>query len=326
MKILVTGAGGMLGGGVARKLAERGDDVTVLQRRPSSLAGVAGIQEINGDITDSSTLLRAVEGMDAVVHLAAKVNVIGPWAEYEAVNVDGVRHLVAAMQRAGASRLVHVSSPSVAHGGVALIGDGAGPADPEHARGNYARSKAAGELIALAADSSALAVVAVRPHLVWGPGDTQLVGRIVQRAREGRLPLIGSGAALIDTTYVDNAVDATVAALDRIDVAHGRALVVTNGEPRPVADLFARLCDAAGVPAPTRRIPFPVAWAAGAAVEGVWALGRRRDDPPLTRFLAEQLATAHWFDQSTTRATLGWTPAVSLEEGFGRLAQWYARP
>ncbi|GLY28176.1 NAD-dependent epimerase/dehydratase family protein [Kineosporia sp. NBRC 101731] len=322
MKILVTGASGMLGGGVARKLAERGDDVTVLQRRPSSLAGV---REINGDITDASTLLRAVEGMDAVVHLAAKVNVIGPWAEYQAVNVDGVRHLVTAMQRAGTSRLVHVSSPSVSHGGVALIGEGAGPADPEHARGNYARSKAAGELLALAADSSTPAVVAVRPHLVWGPGDTQLVGRIVQRARQGRLPLIGSGAALIDTTYVDNAVDATVAALDRIEVAHGRALVVTNGEPRPVADLFARLCDAAGVPAPTRRIPFPVAWAAGAAVEGVWTLGRRRDDPPLTRFLAEQLATAHWFDQSTTRAVLGWTPAVSLEEGFERMAQWYAR-
>ncbi|GAB6898417.1 NAD-dependent epimerase/dehydratase family protein [Kineosporia succinea] len=321
MRILVTGAGGMLGGGVARSLAERGDDVTVFQRRASSL----GLPEINGDVTDPSAVRRAVEGMDAVVHLAAKVNVTGAWAEYEAVNIGGVRHLVDALRAAGTPRLVHVSSPSVAHHGRALVGAGAGPADPLRARGNYARSKAAGERIALAADSPSLAVVAVRPHLVWGPGDTQLVGRIVQRARAGRLPLIGSGAALIDTTYVDNAVDATVAALDRIGTAHGRALVVTNGEPRPVADLFARLCRAAGVRPPARRVPFPLAWVAGAAVEGAWALSGRHDDPPLTRFLAEQLATAHWFDQRETREVLGWTPAVPLEEGFGRLADWYAR-
>ncbi|GLY15631.1 nucleoside-diphosphate sugar epimerase [Kineosporia sp. NBRC 101677] len=321
MRVLVTGASGLLGGGVARKLADRGDEVTVFQRRPSSLAGV---REVTGDITDATSVLKAVEGMDAVVHLAAKVNVTGPWAEYAAVNIDGVQNLLDAIEHAGTPRLVHVSSPSVAHHGHALVGAGAGPADPERARGNYSRSKAAGEQLALAANGPDLAVVAIRPHLVWGPGDTQLVGRIVQRAQAGRLPLIGSGAALIDTTYIDNAVDATVAALDRINHARGQALVVTNGEPRPVADLFARLCTAAGAEPPSLHIPFGVAWLAGAAVEGVWAAGKRRDDPPLTRFLAEQLATAHWFDQKHTRSVLDWTPAVGLEEGFERLGQYYA--
>lgn len=320
MRVLVTGASGMLGGGVARKLAARGDEVTVFQRRPSSLIG---LREVTGDITDPAAVLAAAEGMDAVVHLAAKVNVTGPWAEYAAANIDGVRNLLSALRQTGTPRLVHVSSPSVAHHGCALVGAGAEPADPRNARGNYARSKAVGEQLALEADDRDLAVVAIRPHLVWGPGDTQLVGRIVERARQGRLPLIGSGAALIDTTYVDNAVDATVAALDRAEIAHGQALVVSNGEPRPVADLFARLCAAAGVRPPTRRVPFPLAWVAGAAVEGVWALGRRRDDPPLTRFLAEQLATAHWFDQRTTRAVLDWTPEVGLEEGFDRMHRHY---
>jgi nucleoside-diphosphate-sugar epimerase len=219
-------------------------------------------------------------------------------------------------------RLVHVSSPSVAHGGAALVGVGAGPADPERARGHYSRSKAFAEREALAADSPALAVLVVRPHLVWGPGDTQLVGRIVERARAGRLPVIGSGAALIDTTYVDNAADALVAAVDA--PVHGEALVVSNGEPRPVAEVIARLCRAAGVPGPRRRVPFPVAWAAGAAVEAVWTATQRRDTPPLTRFLAEQLATAHWFDQRRTHRALGWSPRVSLDEGFARLAAAYA--
>jgi nucleoside-diphosphate-sugar epimerase len=166
----------------------------------------------------------------------------------------------------------------------------------------------------------ALGTVALRPHLVWGPGDTQLVARIVERARAGRLPVIGSGAALIDTTYVDNAVDALVAALDACGPVHGEALVVSNGEPRPVGEVLARLCRAAGVPGPRSRVPFGAAWLAGAAVEGVWAATRRRSTPPITRFLAEQLATAHWFDQRRTRVALRWSPKVALDEGFARLA------
>ncbi len=169
-----------------------------------------------------------------------------------------------------------------------------------------------------------MAVLAIRPHLVWGPGDTQLVGRIVERAAAGRLPLVGSGAGLIDSTYVDNAAAALVAAVDACGPVHGEALVVTNGEPRPAGELVARICAAAGVPAPRRRIPLPVAWTAGAAVEAAWAVTRRRSTPPITRFLAEQLATAHWFDQRRTREALGWQPEVSLDEGLERLRTWYA--
>jgi nucleoside-diphosphate-sugar epimerase len=275
-----------------------------------------------GDVADPAVVRRAVEGQDAVLHLAAKVDVTGRWEEYERANVVGTRIVVDACRHAGVRRLVHVSSPSVAHGGAALVGVGAEPADPQRARGHYSRSKAVAEGIALAADSPELAVLVVRPHLVWGPGDTQLVERIVERARSGRLPVIGSGAALIDTTYVDNAADALVAAVDA--QVHGEALVVSNGEPRPVAEIIGRLCRAAGVPPPRRRVPFPVAWVAGGAVEGVWTATQRRDTPPLTRFLAEQLATAHWFDQRRTRTALRWSPRITLDDGFARLAAAYA--
>jgi nucleoside-diphosphate-sugar epimerase len=312
----------MLGRATATALVERGDEVTVLQRRPAGLPG----REVLGDVADPAVVARAVDGQDAVLHLAAKVDVTGPWAEYVRANIEGTRTVVDACRRAGVGRLVHVSSPSVAHGGSALVGVGAGPADPAGARGHYSRSKAVAEGAALAADSAALAVLVVRPHLVWGPGDTQLVQRIVERARAGRLPVIGSGAALIDTTYVDNAADALVAAVDACGPVHGEALVVSNGEPRPVAEVIARLCRAAGVPGPRRRVPFPLAWAAGAAVEGVWTATQRRDTPPLTRFLAEQLATAHWFDQRRTREELRWSPRVPLAEGFARLAASYADP
>lgn len=317
MKVLVTGASGMLGAAVARALHERGDDVTVFQRRPSGLP----CAERLGDVTDAAAVRAAATGTDAVVHLAARVSVTGRWADFEATNVDGTANVLAAARAGGAQRVVHVSSPSVAHSGRSLVGAGATPADPDHASGHYARSKAMAEQLALAAPD--LAVVAVRPHLVWGPGDTQLVGRIAERARTGRLALVGSGAALVDTTYVDNAVDAIVAALDRAGDASGpagHAYVVSNGQPRPLAELVARICAAVGAPPPNRHVPYRVARAGGAVAELLWAGLRRTDDPPMTRFLAEQLSTAHWFDLRETRAALGWAPRVDLDEGFRRLA------
>ncbi len=323
MRVLVTGASGLLGRGVAALLRDRGDLVTVLQRRPSGLAGVA---EQLVDLTDRSAVLAAVHGQDAVVHLGAKVDVVGRWAEFERVNLDGTANVLAGCRTAGVARLVCVSSPSVAHAGRSLVGVGAGPADPVGARGPYARSKAFAERLALSADEPGrLAVVAVRPHLVWGPGDQQLVARIVDRARAGRLPQIGAGASLVDTTYLDNAADAIVAALDAAERAHGEALVVSNGEPRPIAELIASICRAGGVEPPHRRIPARLALAVGTLAQTAHAAqvaaGRAPADLPLTRFLVEQLSTAHWFDQRHTRDVLGWSPRISLDEGFDRLAQ-----
>ena len=324
MRVLVTGASGMLGSAVARKLAARGDEVTVMQRRSSALE----LREVLGDVADADAVRAAVAGQDGVVHLAAKVDVTGPEADYVRANVLGTQNVLAACTELGVARLVQVSSPSVAHTGSSLVGAPAGLADPQHARGPYARTKAQSEVEALAADQTGtgpLAVVAVRPHIVWGPGDTQLVERVVDRARAGRLPLLGTGAALVDTTYVDNAADALVAALDRAPQVHGEAFVVSNGEPRPIGEIFGDFCAAAGVPRPTRHVPAGLAVAAGGLVERVWSL-RHPDgkaQPPMTRFLAEQLSTAHWFDQRRTREALAWTPAVSIADGLERLAAHY---
>jgi nucleoside-diphosphate-sugar epimerase len=321
--VLVTGASGLLGGAVARVLVARGEDVRTLQRRPS---GITGASDLAGSVTDPDAVRRAVDGVDAVVHLAARVSLAGPREEFDAVNIGGTTTLLDAAERAGVRRFVQVSSPSVAHAGASLVGVGAEPADPAHARGDYARTKAAAELLALDRDGGAsggLAVVAVRPHLVWGPGDTQLVERVLDRAARGRLPLLDRGAALIDTTYVDNAANGIVAALDRAEVVHGRAYVLTNGEPRTVADLLTGICRAGGVRPPAWRVPARLARTAGGVVEAVWRLRPGTDEPPMTRFLAEQLSTAHWFDQRATREDLRWRPEVSLDEGFERLAAHY---
>jgi nucleoside-diphosphate-sugar epimerase len=321
MRVLVTGASGMLGGAVARLLVHEGHTVTTLQRRPS---GVDGATDLCGSITDAGVLNDAVQGQDGIIHLAAKVSFTGRAAEFDEVNIEGTRRLLDAARAAGVPDFVFVSSPSVANSGTAIVGLGAGPADPEHAHGDYARTKGAAERLALAADSPNFRVAAVRPHIVWGPGDTQLVERVLARAAVGRLPLLDAGAALIDTTYVDNAASAMVAALNRMDHVHGQAVVVSNGEPRPVGELIAGICAAGGVAAPKWAVPGAVARSAGAVVEKLWLWAGRTEEPPMTRFLAEQLSTAHWFDQRRTRELLDWAPAVSLDEGLAKLAAHYA--
>lgn len=323
MRVLVTGASGLLGGEVARLLVRRGHTVATFQRRPS---GVDGAADFSGSLTDEDAVRRAVTGAQGVIHLAAKVSFTGRTADFDAVNVEGTRRLLRAARGAGVRDLVFVSSPSVANSGAAIAGAGAGPADPARAHGDYSRTKAEAELLALAADSPDFRVAAVRPHIVWGPGDTQLVERVLDRAGRGRLPLLDAGAALIDTTYVDNAASAIAAALHRMDHIRGRALVVSNGEPRPVGELLAGICAAAGVPAPSWSVPGRLARAAGAVVEQVWTRAGLAGEPPMTRFLAEQLSTAHWFDQRETRRLLSWAPAVSLDEGLARLADHYQRP
>jgi nucleoside-diphosphate-sugar epimerase len=291
----------------------------VLQRQPSAL----GVTEHLGDIADRAAVDVAVDGVEGVVHIAGRAAATGEWALFDATNVQGTRNVVGAARAAGVTRFVFVSSPSVAHSGQSLIGAPAGPADPDRARGHYARSKARAELIALAANSSAMPVVVIRPHLIWGPGDTQLVGRIVDRAKSGRLAVVGTGAALIDTTYVDNAADALVAALDTAPTLGGRALVVTNGQPRPVREILSRIVMAAGLEPPRIKVPYRVARAGGLVVEQIWDRSKTDDDPPMTSFLAEQLGTAHWFDQRETRRAMKWEPKVSLDEGFRRLQLWF---
>lgn len=320
MRVLVTGATSLLGRTVVEQLTDRGDDVSVFQRRPSGL----GVTEHLGDIADGTAVAKAVAGAEAVVHVAGRVAMTGQWSLFEETNIVGTQNVVDAARSAGVERLVQVSSPSVAYGGGSLVGAPAGLADPSTARSDYARSKAQAELIALDANSAEMSVVAIRPHLIWGPGDTQLVGRAVSRARAGRLAIVGSGAALVDTTYIDNAADALVAALDRVPSIGGSAFVVTNGQPRPVRELLNRFVMAAGLEPPQIRVPFQAARIGGRVAEEVWNRWGRDDDPPMTSFAAEQLATAHWFDQRETRETLEWQPRVSLAEGLARLADWYA--
>ncbi|MDO4252527.1 MAG: SDR family NAD(P)-dependent oxidoreductase [Rothia sp. (in: high G+C Gram-positive bacteria)] len=328
--LLVTGASGMLGRELALHLLRQGYHLTLMQRSDSGISQLlpqslgSRVRQVQASITDRQAVAEAVQGVNGLIHLAAKVSMTGHWQDFFAVNVTGTQLLVqAAVEQDGLKDFLFISSPSVAHFGSAFMGQPALPAQPELARGNYARSKAMAEQLVLAADGQSLRVGVLRPHIVWGPGDTQLVERILARASQGRLPLLNEGNALIDTTYIDNAVAAIFAGYTRLDKIHGQPLVVSNGQPRPVAEIIAGMCEAVGIQAPRRSIPAAAATLAGSVIEKVWQFGFSQDEPPMTHFLAEQLSTSHWFDQRLTRELLDWTPDISLEQGYQKLAEFY---
>ncbi len=319
----MTGGSSLLARRTAEALLARGDEVVMLQRGDAAIDA----PQVRGDVRDADLVRTALDGCDAVVHAAAKVGIVGSWEDFRSINVDGTANVIAAARELGLSRVVYVSTPSVAHAGHSLVGALADAPVTGRTDAHYAESKAVAERLAVGAASDALPIVAIRPHLVWGPGDTQLVGRLVERARAGRLALVGGGTALIDTTYIDNAASALVAALDAAvpgAACIGRAYVIANGEPRPIRELIEGILRAAGVTAEPKVVPLRLALGAGSVVEKIWARAKPDEEPPLTRFLAEQLGTAHWFDPRPARDDLGWRPTVTIDQGLAELAAWFA--
>lgn len=316
MKVLVTGATSMIGRNAVEVLLRRGHSVNVLQRGNTDLPVTA----FRGDIRDASLVRSAVEGCDVVVHAAARVGLIGSYDDFYETNVVGTTNVVNAAVESGCRGVVYLSSPSVSYSTTSVEGDVAPPARDD-VLGFYSQTKSVAERNVI--NDSRIATVALRPHLVWGPGDTQLVGRIVERARAGRLVLVNKGKAVVDTTYVDNVGEAIACATERIGVVNalnGRALVVSNGEPRSVADLVQSICEAHNIPYTPKSVGLQIAVLLGSIIETLFKL-RPNSEPPLTRFTAYQLGISHWFNISETKTLLDWSPHVSLDEGFQRLQQ-----
>jgi len=325
MRALVTGGGGFLGGAIVRLLCDRGDSVRSFSRQSYPSLESLGVEQVRGDLVDPTAVRAAAAGCDVVFHVAARAGIWGPWAEYHRANVAGTDHVISACRANGIRRLVFTSSPSVIFDGVDQNGANESEPYPGRFLAHYPHTKALAEQAVLAANGPELATVALRPHLIWGPGDPHLIPRLIGQARAGRLKRIGRESKLVDTVYVDNAAVGHVHAADRLapgaPVA-GKAYFLSQGEPEPLWDFVDRLLAAAGLPPITRSVSARVAYATGAAWEGLYRLFRLRREPPMTRFVARQLSTAHWFDLTAARRDFGYVPAVSTDEGLKRVAHW----
>ncbi len=326
MKILVTGGGGFLGGAICRQLLARGDEVIAYQRSSADELGKLGARVIQGDITDYESLKAASKGADAIIHTAAKAGLSVRYEDYFAPNVTGTQNVLDACRSNAICKLVFTSSPSVTHADGDIEGGNESLPYPETYNSPYPETKARSEQMVMAANCADLHTVSLRPHLIWGPGDNHLLPKLLERARHGKLKLPGPDK-LIDATYIDNAARAHLLALDKLashpEVVGGKTYFISNDEPVTQAEIIGGLLRAAGVEVVIQAVSPRLAYAAGTLLETGWKLLGLRSDPPLTRWSAEHLSTAHWYDISAAKRDLDYSIEVSVSEGLEILAQKY---
>lgn len=325
MKALVTGGGGFLGTAIVRQLKARGDEVRTLSRNAHPQLDDMGVEQIRGDVADPRIVDDATSGCDIVFHTAAKAGIWGPFHDYFRSNVEGTRNVVASCQRLGIDRLIFTSSPSVVFNGENLAGADESIPYARKFEAAYPQTKAQAEQIVLTANHATLATVSLRPHLIWGPGDTNLLPRIIARAQSGRLHRIGRTDPLIDPIYIDNAAEAHLLAADRLfpgSPIAGKIYFVTQGEPIPLWTMINSMLRAARLPPVDRSIPAAMAMSLGLLMEWGYRIAGRTEDPPVTRFLVRELSTTHWFNIDAARRDLGYHPRVAIDEGLRRLEDW----
>jgi 2-alkyl-3-oxoalkanoate reductase len=325
-RVLVTGAGGFLGRHIVEQLLARGLHVVGFARGAYPELTSQGVQLMRGDIRDENALDHACAQIDTVFHTAAIAGIWGRRSDYYEINTLGTRNVLRACRRHGIPRLVFSSSPSVTFAAAPQCGVDESAPYPRRWLGHYSHSKALAEQQVLAANGcDGLSTCALRPHLIWGPGDPHLIPRLIERARRGKLLRVGDGSNRIDITYVENAAEAHLLAADRLQpggAVAGRAYFISQGEPVNCWTWIDELLRLAGLPPVDRAIGYRTAWLAGQVLETVYRLIGSRREPRMTRFLAAQLALPHYFDISAACRDLQYQPRVSTTEGMQRLAAW----
>ncbi len=325
MRVFITGGGGFLGRSIVKQLLAHRHQVVSYSRQNYPQLAAWGVEHRQGNLNEPHRLTAAMKGCDAVIHTAAKAGVWGEYNDFYQSNVVGTEHVLQACRYLEIDKLVYTSSPSVVHpSDHGIEGADESLPYPTHFDAPYPATKAEAEQLVLAANSSKLATVALRPHLIWGPSDPHFVPRLIERARAGRLRLVGDGESLIDTVYVENAAEAHLLALDRLspgaEIA-GKAYFITQGQPVKVSQFMNDILAAAGLPPVKRHIPKGLALLLGSALEQAFAHLPLPGEPPMTRFLAQQLSTPHWFDITAAREQLNYAPRITYAEGMRYLKE-----
>ncbi len=325
MKVLVTGGGGFLGTGIVRRLLARGDDVTVLGRRNYVHLGNE-VNQFQADIRDKETVMEATKGQDIVFHVAAVPGIWGSAKMFNGINIDGTRNIIEACRRQAVKKLIYTSSPSVIYDGTDMENVNESVLYPKSYQCDYSRTKAMAELLVLGAnDVDGLATVSLRPHLIWGPEDPHLVPRLLNRAQKRRLVQVGPGKNKVDIIYIDNAVEGHLLASDALDLQSpvaGKCYFLSDGNPVVLWDWIKELLQKMEVPPINKTISYQRAKQLGGILEWVYGALNIKSEPPMTRFLASQLATSHYFDISNARKDFNYAPIVDQEEGMNRLIRF----
>jgi len=324
-KVLVTGGGGFVGLAIVRKLRAMNIETTVIGRNRYPAVEELGGRCLVGDIRDRTFVTSAVAGYDTVFHVAAKAGIWGKRESYFSINVGGTENIIKAWQVNGIRALVQTSTPSVVFDGVSIQGGDETLPYSTNPLCHYAASKILAEKRVLAANIEQLRTCAIRPHLVWGPGDTQIIHRLLQRGRDGDLKIVGDGLNKVDISYIDNVADAHILAAQNLGnsgTAAGEAFFISQGEPVVLWQWINELFGRVGVEQVRKKISCQTASRVGWILETVYRLMGSNSEPKMTRFLAEQLAMSHWFSPRKAQEILLYTPRITTRQGMDLLIAW----
>jgi nucleoside-diphosphate-sugar epimerase len=319
MNILVTGGGGFIGSALVRKLVPKGFEVSSFSRKQYPELLKLGVKCFQGDLAKPEEVQNACRGIDVVFHVAAKAAVWGSYDEFSAINIKGTYNVILACKNCNVRKLIFTSSASVVFNGSDLENADESLAYPQKPLSAYTATKAIAEKMVLEANTPEFKTISLRPHVVWGPGDTQLINGILIRAKSGRLRRIGRKDYLVDTTYIDNFTDALLLAMEMMDENPeicGRPFFISNGEPVKIWDFINSILESNGMNPVKKSIPESLAMMTAKFTEALYSILQLKSEPFLTSMLVSELSAHHWFNIDAARKLLGYHPRISTKEGL----------
>lgn len=321
MQALVTGGGGFLGLYIVEQLLEAGHQVRVFCRGSYSTLQRDGIEVVQGDVRDAASIAAACQEMDMVFHVAAVPGVWGRWETYHSINTLGTHNVIEGCQQAGVERLIYTSSPSVVFDGRDHIDAQETLPYPQEWMCHYPHSKALAEQAVLQANTDSLRTVSLRPHLIWGPRDNHLIPRLIEKARSGRLRRVGDGSNVVSVSYVENAAAAHLQAEQSLrdsTTAAGKAYFINEPQSVNLWQWIDELLELVDLPPVRKSISATAASRLGSVMELLWKM--LPGEPPMTRFVASQLAGSHSYSIQAAQRDFGYTPICTMAEGMERLS------
>ena len=327
-RVVVLGGSGFVGRALVQRLVDEGIETAVVARNAFPEAEPLGVRFLSGDIGDTDFLKNSLAGYDTVIHLASKSGIWGDKNGYYTTNVVGTQNVLDACRANNVAALVYAGTPGVVYQKDDLCGVNERTPYARKFLSDYVRSKAKAEQMVLEANSDTLKTIALRPHLIWGPGDINLIPRLLGQARCRQLKRVGDGHNLVDVTYIDNAVDAFILAgknLHGTASGAGKPYFISQGEPVNLWNWLNKFFRRLDIPIVEESIPFQKAYVMGMLMEKVFPLARIKREPCMTRFLAVQLAKSHWFSIENANRDLGYFPKVSTAEGINTMLQWVSK-
>lgn len=328
MKIIITGGRGFVGKALSQKFINSNHSIHTIGRSSHFTKSdfPENCQHHYCDLANDPIPEAIFKGADLIFHIAAKAGVWGKYSDFYSSNVTATRNILSACKKYNIAKLIYTSTPSVVFSGQPIVSGTESLPYGNSRLSAYAETKSIAEREILEAnDPGKLKTIALRPHLIWGEGDPHLLPRVINRHKKGKLRIVGEGGNKVDLTHVDNVVHAHFCAMEALlknSTLGGNAYFIGQNEPVNLWDWLNEIFAMLDLPKLTKKISYQKAYLLGSSLEKIWGILRLRGEPPMTRFVANQLAHDHWFSIESAKKDIGYEPIRDMNDSLNESLTW----